>query len=409
MTSLSADRRPGHHPHHPEPSPAPVVPPASPPRRFLMRMGLFTVAVAAIAAALLPALVQAFLANPALNGLILFTLLLGIWFIFRQVTMLGPEVVWLEAFNANRAGGPPPRLLAPMARMLGERQGGRFTLSAVASRSLLDGVGTRLDEGREISKYLIGLLIFLGLLGTFWGLLQTVSSIGGVIGGLSLDNADVAGVFSNLQAGLAAPLSGMGMAFSSSLFGLAGSLVLGFLELQAGQAQNRFYTELEDWLAGVTRLSSGALGEGDGSGGGGSVPVYIQALLEQTAENIERLQFTMASAEEGRKAQNQHLAQLTERIATLTDQMRTEQSVMLRLAEGTSQMRPVLDKLAEGLSNGGSLGIDEATRTHIRNLELYAARILEETSQGRAQSTQELRSEIKILARTIAALGDAER
>ncbi|MFV3130692.1 flagellar motor protein MotA [Niveispirillum sp. KHB5.9] len=403
--SLSADRRS----FQPDQTELPG-PPATKPRRFLTRMALFTVAVALIAAALLPALVEAFMANPGLNGLILFTLLLGIWFIFRQVTTLGPEVAWLEAFAANRPVGTAPRLLAPMARMLGERRGGRFTLSTVASRALLDGVGTRLDEGRETSKYLIGLLIFLGLLGTFWGLLETVSSIGSVIGGLSFDNADVAGVFGNLQAGLSAPLAGMGMAFSSSLFGLAGSLVLGFLELQAGQAQNRFYTELEDWLAGITRLSSGALGEVEGSGSGGaSVPVYIQALLEQTAENIERLQFTMAGAEEGRKAQNHHLAQLTERIATLTDQMRTEQQVMLRLAEGTAQMRPLFEKLADGLSNGGSLGIDEATRAHIRNLELYTARILEETTQGRIQSTQELRSEIKILARTIAALGDAER
>lgn len=391
--TLSADRRLA------TPERPPVAePPASPPRRFLTRMALFTLAVAMIAAVLLPSLVQAFMANPALNGLILFTLLLGIWFIFRQVTMLGPEVAWLEAFTANRGPDAQPRLLAPMARMLGERQGGRFTLSAVASRSMLDGVGTRLDEGREISKYLIGLLIFLGLLGTFWGLLQTVSSIGTVISGLSFDNADVAGVFGNLQAGLSAPLSGMGMAFSSSLFGLAGSLVLGFLELQAGQAQNRFYTELEDWLAGITRLSSGALGDVEaaaGSGGAASVPVYIQALLEQTAENLERLQFTMAGAEEGRKLQNQQLAQLTERIAALTDQMRSEQQVMLRLAES--------------LSNGGGLGLDEATRAHIRNLELYTARLLEETTQGRIQSTQELRSEIKILARTVAALGDTER
>jgi hypothetical protein len=390
--SLSADRRIA----APERPPM-AEPPARKPGRFLTRMALFTLAMAMIAAVLLPSLVQAFLANPALNGLILFTLLLGIWFIFRQVTMLGPEVAWLEAFTANRAADVQPRLLAPMARMLGERQGGRFTLSTVASRSLLDGVGTRLDEGRETSKYLIGLLIFLGLLGTFWGLLQTVSSIGTVISGLSFDTADVAGVFGNLQAGLSAPLSGMGMAFSSSLFGLAGSLVLGFLELQAGQAQNRFYTELEDWLAGITRLSSGALGDADaggGTGGGASVPVYIQALLEQTAENIERLQFTMASAEEGRKIQGQQLVQLTERIAALTDQMRAEQQVMLRLAESLSS---------------GSLGIDEATRAHIRNLELYTARLLEETTQGRIQSTQELRSEIKILARTVAALGDTER
>ncbi|MDG5494920.1 flagellar motor protein MotA [Niveispirillum sp. BGYR6] len=395
MTNLSADHR------RPPPQPAPALPPATPPQRFLTRMGGFTLMVAVVAAVLSPALLSAFLANPALNALILFTLLLGIWFIFRQVLVLRPEVAWLDAFQAGRPA-PTPRLLAPMARMLGERHAGRFTLSAVASRSLLDGVGSRLDEGRETSKYLIGLLIFLGLLGTFWGLLHTISSIGGVISGLSMDGAgDAAEMFAKLQQGLSAPLGGMGMAFSSSLFGLAGSLVLGFLELQASQAQNRFYTELEDWLAGLTRLSSGALAEtGEG---GAPVPAYLQALLEQTAENIERLQYTMAGAEDGRKTQNQHLMQLTERLATLTDQMRTEQSLMVRLAESNLQMRPILEKLADGLSGGGSLGIDDATRTHIRNLEIYTARILEETVQGRQQTTQELRNEIKILARTIAA------
>ncbi|WP_404326858.1 flagellar motor protein MotA [Aerophototrophica crusticola] len=361
----------------------------------------FLAIVLAVAAVLFPAIQSAFLANPGLNGLILFTLVLGVIFIFRQVLTLRPEIDWLEAFRAGHAPTTAPRLLAPMARMLGERQG-RFTLSAIATRSILDGVGARLDEGKEISRYLIGLLIFLGLLGTFWGLLGTVSSIGGVIGSLSFADADVGRVFSNLQQGLAAPLAGMGTAFSSSLFGLAGSLVLGFLELQAGQAQNRFYMDLEDWLAGATRLSSGAIAE---TGEGGSVPAYLQALLEQTAENIERLQYTMASAEDGRRTQNAQLGQLTERIAALTDQMRMEQQLMVRLAESNLEMRPVLQKLADAMHGGVNMGLDEATRTHIRNLELYTARLLEETSQGRLQSTQEIRNEIKILARTIAALG----
>ncbi|WP_114394442.1 flagellar motor protein MotA [Oleisolibacter albus] len=374
------------------------------PQRYLTRMVAFLAIVAAVVAVLFPAISHAFLANPGLNGLILFAEFMGIVFIFRQVLMLRPEVDWLEGFRAGQPPAAEPRLLAPMARMLGERLG-RFTLSAVATRSLLDGVGARLDESREISRYLIGLLIFLGLLGTFWGLLHTVSSIGGVIAGLSFDNNDVGSVFSTLQQGLAAPLSGMGTAFSSSLFGLAGSLVLGFLELQASQAQNRFYTDLEDWLSGATRLSSGAIAE---TGEGGSVPAYIQALLETSAENIERLQYTMAAAEEGRRTHNAQLMQLTERLSTLTDQMRTEQQLMVRLAESNLEMRPVLQRLADALAGGGSFGIDEATRTHIRNLELYTARLLEETSQGRIQSTQEIRNEIKILARTIAALGEGE-
>ncbi|HYE52286.1 MAG TPA: flagellar motor protein MotA [Azospirillaceae bacterium] len=372
------------------------------PQAYLTRMALFLAAVLAVALVLLPAVSTAFLANPGLNGLILGVLLLGIVFIVRQVLMLRPEVRWLEAFRGGKAPEEaPPRLLAPMARMLGDRSG-RLTLSATATRSLLDGVSARLDESRETSRYLIGLLIFLGLLGTFWGLLETVSSIGGVIGGLNVEGGDAGTMFGELQRGLQAPLSGMGTAFSSSLFGLAGSLILGFLELQAGQAQNRFFMDLEDWLAGATRLSSGAIADG----GEQSVPAYLQALLETTAENIERLQFTMAGAEEGRRAANANLMQLTERLAMLTDQMRAEQQLMVRLAESQMEMRPVVQRLADALSGGGNLGIDEATRAHIRNLDLYLARLLEEVSAGRQQSTQEIRSEIKVLARTIAALGE---
>ena len=185
------------------------------------------------------------MANPALNSLIITVLMLGIGYIFRQVLILKPEVAWLESFQTNRPASDAvaePVLLAPMARMLGERKG-KLSLSALSMRSLLDGIDARLDETREISRYLIGLLIFLGLLGTFWGLLGTVSAVGDVIGSLSVEGGDIGMMFGNLQQGLQAPLTGMGTAFSSSLFGLAGSLVLGFLELQASQAQNRFYTD----------------------------------------------------------------------------------------------------------------------------------------------------------------------
>lgn len=406
MTVLAAEPR-NQASRNPSPRDRDPVVPLSRPGKYLVRMGAFLAAVGAVAAMLFPAIEAAFMASPALNGLILFSLLLGIVYIFRQVVTLRPEVAWLEAFRAGREPDEdPPRLLAPMARMLRERRGGRLTLSAVATRSLLDGVGARLDEGREIGRYLIGLLIFLGLLGTFWGLLQTVSAISGVIGSLRVEGGDVGNMFNELQRGLQAPLSGMGTAFSSSLFGLSGSLVLGFLELQAGQAQNRFYTELEDWLAGATRLSGG--GPMADAGEGGSVPAYLQALLETTAESIERLQYTMADTEQGRRSQNQNLMQLTEKLSTLSDQMRAEQTLMVRLAESQMEMRPVLQKLADALSGGGSMGIDEATRTHIRNLELYTARLLEESVQGRQQSTAEIRNEIKILARTIAALGEEQ-
>ena len=232
-----------------------------------------------------------------------------------------------------------------MATMLGERKGGRVSLSAVSLRTLLDGIATRLDESREISRYLIGLLVFLGLLGTFYGLLETLRSVGGVINGLTIGTNDVARAFNDLKTGLQAPLSGMGTAFSASLFGLAGSLVLGFLDLQAGQAQNRFYNDLEEWLSSYTRLSSGGpLSEA----GDASVPAYIQALLEQTADSLDNLQRITGRGEESRMAANASIVTLTDRLGMLGDQMKAEQNLMLRLAESQMELKPVLARLAEG-------------------------------------------------------------
>ncbi|MGF1623445.1 MAG: flagellar motor protein MotA [Alphaproteobacteria bacterium] len=376
------------------------------PWRYLIRMIIFLVAVLALVGALYQALVPAFMANAVLNGVIIGVFVVGVVFIFQQVIRIGPEVAWVDAYRRQEPGsappGRPPRLLSTMATMLGDR-GHRVSLSAISMRSLLDTIGSRLDESRETSRYIIGLLVFLGLLGTFWGLLQTVSAIGDVIGSLDVaTGADLASMFDELKLGLEQPVAGMGTAFSSSLFGLAGSLALGFLELQAGQAQNRFYNDLEEWLSSVTRLSgANTLGmEGEQQ-----IPAYIQALLEQTADSLENLQRTIVRGEEGRLTANANLMALTERLTTLTDQMRAEQTLMRRIAESQVEMRPVMARLSEALS-GGVLGIDDETRAHIRNLEIYAARLLEEMTTGRADSVQEIRSEIKMLARTIAALAD---
>jgi hypothetical protein len=365
-------------------------------------MLILLLAVAVAIAALAPQLAYAFMGNAPLNGLIVGILILGIAYVFRQVIMLNAEVAWLERFRTGReqaTSQKPPRLLAPMAAMLRERTGGRLTLSATSARSLLDGIASRLDESRDIARYLTGLLIFLGLLGTFWGLIQTVESIAGVIGSLSVTTSDLTVLFENLKRGLQAPLSGMGTAFSASLFGLAGSLVLGFLDLQAGQAQNRFYNDLEEWLAGQTRLSSGALSlEGDQA-----VPAYVQALLEQTADSLESLQRTLNRGEESRIASNASIVTLADRLGVLTDQMRTEQSLMVRLAENQIELKPILAKLAEGASRGG-LGDDESVRTHIRNIDVYMARLIEELASGRAELVEELRTEIRVLSRTLAAM-----
>ncbi len=372
------------------------------PRHYLTRMLLFVIAVAAIVAVLFDELLRAFFANPALNGLIIGVLALGIAYGFRQVLMLGREVTWIENFRTGRPGisvQAAPRLLAPMAAMLGERNH-RFSLSALALRSLLDGISARLDEQRDISRYMIGLLIFLGLLGTFWGLLQTITSVGSVISGLTVGSGDLSSIFADLKRGLREPLVGMGTAFSSSLFGLAGSLVLGFLELQAGQAQNRFYNDLEDWLAGQTRLASGALaGEADQS-----VPAYVQALLEQTADGLEHLQRTLDRGEESRISANNSITLLSEKLSTLTDQMRTEQGLMIKLAESQVELKPVLTRLADGTMAGGLN--DDNLRTHVRNIDVHMAQLHEELATGRSEMVQELRTEIRVLSRTLAAIAE---
>ncbi len=374
-------------------------------RTYLTRMAIF-LALAIIGAGVLhQQLIEAFLANPAINGIILVVLVLGILFVFRQVLMLRSEVDWLQAYRRQDHGAPvadPPRLLSPMAAMIGDRAG-PLRLNATSLRSILDGISARLDESRDISRYLIGLLIFLGLLGTFWGLLQTVSAVADVIAGLQVGGGDTVTIFNDLKTGLEAPLSGMGTAFSSSLFGLAGSLMLGFLDLQASAAQNRFYNDLEDWLSSATRVTGGgpvSVGDGDQS-----VPAYIQALLETTADSLDNLQRTVARAEAARTQSDQGLSTLTDRMTTLTDQMRTEQELMIRLAENQSELRPVLQRLAENTNAGG---MDEATRGHIRNLDTHMARMLEEAALGRTEIVQELRAEIRLLARTIAALAEED-
>lgn len=373
------------------------------PRLYLTRMLLFVVAVAALAAAFAPQVAHAFMSSPGLNGLILGILLLGIVYICRQVFQLTREVRWIETFRTGRPGASTqatPRLLASMAAMLGERKG-KLSLSAFSMRTLLDGIAARLDESRETSRYMIGLLIFLGLLGTFWGLMDTVRSIGDVISGLSVPTGtDVGSMFDELKRALEKPLGGMGFAFSSSLFGLAGSLVLGFLELQASQAQNRFFNDLEDWLSGQTRLSSGALmGEGEQP-----IPVYVQALLEQTADSLENLQRTMERGEESRIHANQSIVQLGDRLGALTDQMRTEQNLMLKLAETQMELKPIFARLADQMSHGGRQ--EDGLRTHLRNIDVQFSRLLEELSSGRNEMTQELRAEIRVLSRTLAALAE---
>lgn len=374
------------------------------PRRYLILMAIGVVAALVIAVLLIGPLSEAFAYNAPLNTGIFIVLAIGIVFIFWQVLRLYPEIAWIESFRRGQLTAAKPQLLGPMASMIGDRQG-RLRLSAAALRSLLDGINSRLSESHDISRYLIALLVFLGLLGTFWGLLGTIRAVADAIGGISVaGGAEVSSLFDQLKQNLQSPLSGMGTAFSSSLFGLSGSLVLGFLELQAGQAQNRFYNELEDWLSAQTRLSAG----GPAGDGEQPVPAYIQALLEQTAEGLENLQRTLSHTEDARSEAAAVTKSLADRLGLLADQMRTEQHLMVKIAENQAALQPVLTHLADLLGRG-AFGLDDQSRQHLRSLDGLAQRLLDEATRGRQQTVGELRSEIKLLARTIAALAEGER
>ncbi len=357
---------------------------------------LFLGAVALIALILAAPLSDAFLANPVFNGTIALVLAVGIAINIRQIVRLGPDADWIrEVHRHGESPGSLPRgtLLLPLSRALGQHKPAR--VSMLTMRTVLDGIRSRLDEGRDLSRYFIGLLVFLGLLGTFWGLLDTLGSVGAVIGALSPTGDDAAGLFEQLRTGLEEPLGGMGTAFSSSLFGLGGALVLGFVDLQTGHAQNRFYNELEEWLSGITR-SGGMIGEGDQP-----VPAYIEALLEQTADSLEKLQRTVAQSAEERMNTDTGMAQLAHRVADLADHMKSEQRVAAQLSRQQAEFQDAVERLAEGAATTAEA--DGAMRGHLRNLESALSRLLELLPTERAKLGEELRGEVRLLARTLAA------
>jgi len=364
-------------------------------------MAIFVGTIAVISIFLFLPLKEAFHANIFLNGLILGVLILGIMYNFRQVLILFPEVAWLEGFKLNRISSETkkqPRLLASMAALLGENKSS-FVLSTQSMRSILDGIFSRLDESRDLSRYTIGLLIFLGLLGTFWGLLETVGSIRHVIGGLSISGTDFASVFENLKSGLTAPLDGMGTAFSSSLFGLAGSLVLGFLDLQAGQAQNRFFNDLEEWLSSVTHLpTNSVISESDAAS-----PAYINAMLEKIADSLEHLQNILFRSEENNIASNKAILGLRESLSLLNDQKSGEQRLVGELLQSQIELKSLLQELSLNEKERGNFW-DETSQSHLQNIDLQLSRLTEELSNGRDNMIYQIRSEIKLLARTISSI-----
>ena len=307
-------------------------------------MLVFLILCALVVVVLYRQILAAFLANPGLNALIIGVLVIGIALAFRQVIRLFPEVDWVNGFRLADPGlavERPPVLLAPMAVLLGDRVG-RMAISSQLMRGILDSIAARLDEARDMSRYMTGLLVFLGLLGTFWGLIETVGSVGNVINTLK-PGGDAGAIFESLKEGLAAPLSGMGISFSSSLFGLAGSLVLGFLDLQTSQAQNRFYTELEDWLSTTVRDL--------GVGGETTAMMPASGALSGAFSSdlrvaIERLREAITDSGSNR-ATTTAMANLAEAIQGLVHHMRTEQQMIRDWVDSQAQQHRDVRRLLE--------------------------------------------------------------
>lgn len=342
----------------PDTSSAPAPRSLTPPGVFLVRMLVFLTLVAFLGAILHERLEGALMTNPGLNGLILGVLFLGIIYAFRQVIRLYPEIRFVNAFRISDPGlasSHQPVLLAPMATMLRDRTGA-LSLSTVSMRTIMDSIGSRLDEARDTGRYMVGLLVFLGLLGTFWGLLETIQSVGLAINTLNTSGETVA-VFDELKSGLAAPLKGMGTAFSSSLLGLSGSLVLGFLELQASHAHNRFYNELEEWLSGITELTPGS------SSATEQVSRQLMAAVFEMQRAVEdlsgRLKGGTASSFGGASSgSDEPVRDLARGVNQLVTQMRAEQKVVREWvdeqASQQTEVTNVLRDLAQSMLKRGS-------------------------------------------------------
>ena len=370
----------------------------SQPLRQIILMLLVLGLAAFVVVLALPRVLPVFEANPYLNGFILFVFVMGVLACFLQVAQLITSVRWIENFTKGRGDAQAaPRLLAPLAALLRTR-GARMQIGASSTRSILDSVATRIDEAREITRYIVNLLIFLGLLGTFYGLATTVPALVDTIRSLApQEGEEGVAVFGRLMDGLDAQLSGMGVAFGSSLLGLAGSLVVGLLELFAGHGQNRFYRELEEWLSTITRL-----GFSSGDGEGAPDQAMLAQVVDGMAEQMEAVQVLLQQAETGRSAMDARLEQLGTAVAGLNDTLSTGggqqaelTTALLRLAEGQERLAQALATQERGE------GLDAESRMRLRSMDVQLLRILEEISAGRQDTMAELRTDLATLTRAV--------
>jgi hypothetical protein len=345
----------------------------------------------------LPRVLPVFQANLYLNGFIVFVFVLGVLACFWQVFQLIVSVRWLEAVTSGRAAfdeTSPPSLLAPLAAVMRQGKGKRMQIAQSAARSILDSVAQRIDEAREITRYIVNMLIFLGLLGTFYGLATTVPAVVDTIRSLAPQEGEGGvEVFNRLMTGLEAQLGGMGVAFASSLLGLAGSLVVGLLELFASHGQNRFYRELEEWVSTITRVGfAGAEGEGQGEAG------VLGVFLDNLTEQIEALQNLVTQSDVSRALVDEKLGVLADSIERLTHRMGDTNPVTAALGRVAEGQERLIEMMQERQAQGGD-GLDAESRMRLRSIDVQMLRILEEISAGRQETMTELRTDLAALTR----------
>lgn len=365
------------------------------PRLALASMVVFTLALVAVAVFLFEGLERAFLANTALNSIIIVILACGIISAFAQMTRLASASGWVSAKKAGREVNPRPPVLMPLHAAF-DQAGNLVSMSNPSMRAMLEGVYSRIDDARDVSRYLMNTLILLGLLGTFWGLLQTVSGIGTVLGGLSVGDGDLQLVFERFKEGLQTPLVGMGISFSASLFGLASSLILGFFDLTTGRVQTRFCEDLEDWLS--ASATGAAAPEAAPVTFSASPARYQDAMVQTLAEQLERLQRVYRQQEESREAERVSVRRLAEGVSALDDHIKSQQHVLVKLAELQQQVSPILMTLNERLGSSRQETIEE----HTRRIDVNLKEIGDRVSKSADSLAFELREELKIIAKLLA-------
>lgn len=362
------------------------------PQAARMTMTIFSVAMLLLCILVHNGIYQAFSSNPIFNTGILITLLLGMVAAYRQIGRIDSSVKWIHGFKGSQgAPSEPPFLLVPIASVLQKNDSMPY-IGATSLRAMLDGVFTRVDESRDLSRYLMNVLILLGLLGTFWGLLQTVGGIGSVIGSLSLGEGDLKLVFDRFKDGLQKPLVGMGISFSASLFGLASSLVLGFLDLQTGRAQNVFCCELEEWLGRRSAISESTFSH--------TAPPasYQEAIVVTLTEQLERLQRTMRQQFDLQSVEQGNIRALSETVFALSDNLKSHNVLLAKLTQLQNETTPAIAQLTDVVQRSNAAHVEE----HVRNVDLSLRDIALQLAQSSSNHTSELRDELRIIARLLA-------